>query len=509
MEIVEGELRTWNKLLPPRWGDISLVGHEGEVASWFEAIVSRDFEPTGEEVILARKLGRGARPLSLLGLPERLVYRGAVLLVAAESGAPDRSSEAYRAFRQGPLQVADCKYVFKTDINSYYQYVDHERLVDEVVAQTGGYLEAMTITELLRAVTGRSYGIPQLSLMSDILADIYIEPMRRTLLRGGFDARRYADDFLVPCMNYSEALAAWETADHAARDLGLVLNELKTTTPGIAVYAASLSAVADREGELFRRLDVDTLPDFESDYMEFEGDGQEPNSLLPSLLGEEDETEVVAHEGTEDDTLVTEAQVEAAHKVVSHWLEEDEDDDSQRQESAKVTAALLGRALVVFAKASDLRPLTNVTSMLIYEPSLTPTIARYISSCASVDRKAALQALDDICGSDAMSPWQSIWIAAVAGSIPGGRTRATSPHVVWLQHQMTSPHDALAAEATFALARRRLATVKAVNAVVHRLSDVHRPTGLLALAVLSERQALSSSESLLDRFRAEWAASRF
>src|SRR5262245_7706888 len=92
---VGSELASYNKLLPPRWSDVSLTGNEPAVAEWLHALMRREVTVDPEEVVLARKLGRGARPIALLGLKERLLYRGAVSLVEARTGSPDRSQEAY------------------------------------------------------------------------------------------------------------------------------------------------------------------------------------------------------------------------------------------------------------------------------------------------------------------------------------------------------------------------------------------------------------------------------
>jgi hypothetical protein len=305
-------------------------------------------------------------------------------------------------------------------------------------------------------------------------------------------------------------LSAWEAADHAARNLGLVLNEIKTSTPRILTYQASLAAVANREREVFQRLGVAELLDFDIDYLEIEGDPGPGMSLLTSSQTDGDEVGVVADAGADDNnTTVSGAQVEAAHEVFRDWMEEEEDDQTQRQDSAKVTATLLRRALIVFSKASDLSALDAATHMLVYEPSLTPTIARYVNSCTRADRQATRRALDAICKESAISPWQAVWVAVVAGNIPKAGTRKNSDHIKWLTHQMESRYQAVAAEATLALARLRMTSVDAVNNVLVRVSDVHRPTLTLALATLNHEAATRSAGSLLDGFRTAWGAEHF
>lgn len=500
---MQAELTTSNRLLPPRWGDIALTDRVDQVAEWFASLVRRDFHVSEEDLLLARKLGRGARPLSLLGLQERLLFRGAVGLVESSSNSTsDRSFEAYQTFQQAPLQASDARYVFKTDIAAYYQYIDHERLVDEVISQTGGDLAISVAVDLLRQVSGRAYGLPQLSRPSDILAEIYIEPMRRALIRAGFEVFRFADDFRVVCRRYDEALAAWEAADTAARDLGLVLNEGKTSILKMERYAESLAAVRDQELQLFADLNVEELD--EPDY----ADGPEIQQI-DTLIDEQDfeEGEVVeSAQQPELEVTVGAAQVEAAGKVLDRWVAGDEDDTVQRQESAHVTAALLRRALRVFTSAVDPTALPTVAGMFIYEPSLTPTIATYMVRCGEVYRSGVREALDDASKSRALNAWQATWLAYVAGSLPRRKGGGDLAHVRWLKEQYQSASPALAAEAVLALARRRLVPVQDVNAVIGRLTPVQRPTGVIALAALGEeRMARDMASSELDRIRVQWA----
>lgn len=508
---VAAELSSWNKLVPPRWGDRALRGSEETVAAWVTALMRRDVSVGPEEIVLARKLGRGARPCALLGLKERLLYRAAVSSIEAVTGPSDRSQESYDAFKQAPLGADGCRYVLKADIASYYQYVDHERLVDEVVAQTGDDLAVGLATELLGLSSGRHFGLPQLSSVSDVLADVYIDPMRRDLVRAGLPVWSFADDFRVACRSYEEALGALEAADQAARALGLVLNETKTSTPGARLYRSSLTAVRDRERELFASLDVEELDEpHQGDYPDdFDlDDVVERDSLLDQ--DEFDEGDVGTEpDATVEDETVSQAQLTAASKVIDLWIEEEEDDETQRSERAQVTSKLLGRALRVFTLGQDPSALDHVASMLVYEPSLTPTVARYLRTCGEVARRESRDALDDVCRSGIVSTWQAIWIAYVCGELPRRRGGERLAHVGWLRDQVRGPHPALRAEAALALARRRLVTVDELLDVAAGLPEMHRPTALLALAALGEEDvALNSADSELDRIRVQWGLRR-
>jgi hypothetical protein len=510
-EVVADELSSWNKLLPPRWSDRALRGNEDAVIAWMKSVMRRDIAVEPEEVVLARKLGRGARPCTLLGLKERLLFRSAVSLVESVTGPANRSQEEFDSFQEAPLAFEGCRYVLKADIASYYQYVDHERLVDEVVARTGDDLAVTLATQLLAETSGRQFGIPQLSSVSDVLADVYIDPMRRHLVRSGYPVWSFADDFRVACRSYEEALMALEAADEGARLIGLVLNEMKTSTPGIAKYLASLTAVRDRERDLFAALDVEELD--EPDASEYLEEVDLDNSNIegePALMDEDEFDEGDVGRGEEpDDGPVTAAQLRAASKVIELWFEEEEDDDTQRSEHAAVTTKLLGRALRVFTKGQDESALEYVPSMLVYEPSLTPTIARYVRECGEFARREARDALDEVCRSGIVSTWQAVWVAYVAGEIPRRRGGGELAHVAWLKAQLRSRQPILRAEAMLALARRRLVTADDVRDVAAGLPNMHRPTALLALAALGQgKAAIDMAESDLDRLRIEWGRQR-
>ncbi|HEX8003688.1 MAG TPA: RNA-directed DNA polymerase [Mycobacteriales bacterium] len=272
--VVGHELTTLNRLLPPRWGDLALRSHERHVVNWFKAATRRGFTPSPDDTILARKVSGGARPLTFMSLLDRLSYRAAVSVLAEDLPSFPRTHDAYEAFQRAPLAVDGCAYVLKSDVSAFYQYIDHERLVTEIIAQTGDDLAITTAIEVIRGSTGRQFGLPQLNLVSDALAEVYIEPIRRHLTRAGFNVWRFADDFRVACETYEEALEAWELLDRAARDLGLVLNEAKTRTPGRARYEASLTAVATREAELFSALGVEPLDPWDTaEYSDEDGAG--------------------------------------------------------------------------------------------------------------------------------------------------------------------------------------------------------------------------------------------
>jgi hypothetical protein len=55
-------------------------------------------------VVNARKATIGTRPVSILGVGDRVVYRAFTKLILSGLPLPDRSPDAYKAFLHGPVE---------------------------------------------------------------------------------------------------------------------------------------------------------------------------------------------------------------------------------------------------------------------------------------------------------------------------------------------------------------------------------------------------------------------
>jgi len=503
-EAVVDDLSARNRFLPPPLAAWALRGNAEELAGRLETRMRSGFEPSPHDSVLARKAGRGSRPLPYIALEDRLVYRALVNVVKGR--LPDLGGHGnYDAFITSPLDVDGCEYVLKADVAAFYQYVDHERLVDEIVAQTGDDLAITAVVELLEAGSGRRFGLPQMQAPSDVLADAYVDPIRRSLVRNGHLAFRYADDFRVPCASYSEALASLELIERAAYELGLVLNEAKTSSPRRSTYEQSLSEVRDAEVQLFERLAVEgmTIEDFFAsvggEYSEDDelGDEVGDDIELPTLPGvghdeadpPEDAPEVVAP---------TSEQIAVAARVVEIWDGEEQSDVAW---SGSVWSALLRKSLLTLESAQDPRAVASAISLLVREPHLTPQVSTYLIALSREHHEKVHDLLNELCSTDIVSVWQSLWVAYLAGSVPGVSDKGA--HVGWLHRQLDSQHHGVAAQAALALARRRLLTVDAGARAYERAPATHRPTAALALAAV---HGAAGSEFVADDQVEAWLA---
>lgn len=519
-DVVSAEVFSRNRFLPPRWGDIALYSHVEEVTSWIQSVQHREIEPNKSDFVMARKSAQGARPLTYMSLRDRLLYRVATDQALRDVFVADRGGDAYDEFLNDPLSVHDTRFILKTDIAAFYQYIDHERLVDEVVAQTGDDLAASLAVGVLQGATNRRFGLPQMTTPSDRLSDVYIQPIERALIREGMNVFRFADDFRVACSDYDDALTALELIERVSLSLGLVVNEGKTTTPRRDIYEASLTSVKAAEADLFGSLQTDIVEfDVEDGYGDSEIEEFDPTAwtLVHEGTGEADD-EVDNDDGASIDSTPDEVQTMAALQGVLEWqLAQDSRESTQGSResigagwTASTRSVILRKSLKVLALAKNPTALRSITAILVKEPHFAPQTVRYMLALTPRYADQVAQVMDQICSRRITSVWQSLWLAYCGGEVAHSTSGGPSDHVKWLYAHMNSSHGFLAAEATLALARRGLITPGQVVEILDRIPVVHRPTVLMALATVGSESAIRSiADSRIERLQVEWAAQQW
>lgn len=502
---LDHELQAPNPLLPPRMDALLLLRRQEEMLAWTTSQVRRglDVGASPADVVLARKEWRGLRPLSVLPLTDRVAYRALTTLIS-DSLPSDLAARGHNAdFKRAPLGVEGAAFVLQTDIASYYQYIDHEALASELLAQTGDQLAIEALINLLGGLQGRGVGIPQISASSDVLGDVYVDPVRRQLLRMGFPTFRYADDFRVACTTLGSALSALEMCDTAVRELGLTLNERKTLTFSREKYESSLDAFSKMEARLFAaRGGAGTLLDLQADYG--------LAGLLPLLdFQSVTDEDTVGLSDEEFDSVVAdlippsnEHSTGVATEVVRLWRKQDNDHDAKSTRDAAIIQNLLARALPLLGHAGVTRPSRYLPQLLTHEPALTPQISTYLIAMArggTGNSRAARSALNEVATLDLLSPWQETWLAHVAGSIPARSSRGEDAYVEWLDSRLDSIHPSVAATAALSLGRIRRGEPGRLRAVVQRAGPSWRSLAFLGLVRLDTGSAAEVADSQFDR----------
>lgn len=455
---LEAEAQARNSVLPPQPGLVELAANQSErFVGWLATELRSGLSVGPQHVVNARKPRHGTRPAPIIGIPERVAYRAAVDRVLVDEQVLQREPDDYLRFIRGPVDYVmgkadglrtlglllddeEVRYVVKSDLAAFYQYVDHGILGRLLVSRSRDVELVQAVTELLADLEGRSYGIPQMFVASDRLSEVYAQLLQDQLLRRGHLVWRFNDDFRIGCPSFESALDAIEALSEEARSMGLIINEQKTISPRFVNYAMATFGLTSIEDE----IPVDEQDEVEAavaDYTEDFGDPDEAVDLLRAA---------VANEGD--------------------WDLGDVDRDR---------VSRLRRAIWSVVRAADPRAVGAIVPLAIYVPSLTPALCRYVEVIANAEPAAVAGSVDTVVSKVSLGGWQRLWFChllrateLLALQAPGGR----DSRFAFVQDCASDPrHAAVRAEASLALARIGEASV-----------------GELASSLVTEPRALSS-----------------
>jgi group II intron reverse transcriptase/maturase len=219
---------------------------EQELDSLQDRLLRRCYHPFPLLRFEVPKPSSGVRHLSVPTVRDR-VLQTAVYLVTREVFEAELEDCSY-AFRQGrsvrtavyrinELREQGFRWVVDADIDGFFENIPHEPLLarlrrlslDPYVLRL---FEHWIRTEVYdgRRVYRMSRGIPQGSVVSPMIANLFLDELDENLALFGQTVVRYADDFLVLCREPAEATEALELTDYLLAQLGLELNRGKTLT---------------------------------------------------------------------------------------------------------------------------------------------------------------------------------------------------------------------------------------------------------------------------------------
>jgi group II intron reverse transcriptase/maturase len=265
------------------------AGVDGETVASYEPNLQENLEALHDRVHSGRyrpepirreyipKADGGERPLGILTLEDKIV-QGAVaevLSVIYEEEFMDSSlgfrpgrspHDALRAVQNGLLNEP-VNFMLDADIRSFFDSVDHERMLRVLAQRIADRRILRLIEQWLRIGVLESgecqvseAGTPQGAPISPLLANIYlhyaldrwVERWKRPPTRGPMIYVRYADDFVMGFKHQRDAEAMLVALKERMAQCGLALNEAKTRLIEFGRFAAERRAVrGERRPETF------------------------------------------------------------------------------------------------------------------------------------------------------------------------------------------------------------------------------------------------------------------
>ena len=208
-----------------------------------EELASGRYRPRSVRRVLVPKPNGGLRPLALWALRDRVAQRAVYDIIAPSFEAtflpcsfgyrPGLSAED--AVRQMLVyRDRNLRWVMNGDVQDCFDSIPTDRLMGLVTRRVedpllrqyiNGWLEA----QILNGVDGPTKaGASQGSVLSPLLANIYLHEVDQQLVARELALVRYADDLVICCLRKAAAQAALTTANEALGEWSLRLNEHKT-----------------------------------------------------------------------------------------------------------------------------------------------------------------------------------------------------------------------------------------------------------------------------------------
>jgi RNA-directed DNA polymerase len=219
---------------------------EAELQRLSRELRSEQYERQPARRVWIDKLGsKEKRPLGIPCVRDRVV-EGAIRQVLepiferefAEHSygfRPERNAQLAVRRVEGRLQ-SGYTWIVDADLKSYFDSIPIAPLLEMVGQRVSDRRLLRLIEQSLRAGVleemkdwqPTEQGTPQGSVLSPLLANIYLNPLDHLMAKAGYQMTRYADDFVIQCRSRAEAEAALATVRTWVAQAGLKLHPEKT-----------------------------------------------------------------------------------------------------------------------------------------------------------------------------------------------------------------------------------------------------------------------------------------
>jgi hypothetical protein len=388
---LDAALPSTGEFFPSRSESIAARNATGPFLTHLRARLEVGRKASRSEVVRVPRASGVTRPALDVSLADRVIIAAlAARLVALLEPHNDLTGlelqlgplprTARRVFERQPMddQHQTDMAVVVADVASFYEYVDHQTLTQEVLELTADVDLTDALRETLGELLGRDYGLPQGPRGSDVLADLYLGRIMRGLVRRGWSPYRLRDEFLIPVPDQAAGRYALLDLERHLHAVGLSCSPEKTDVLDRAAYVAGVTQLEER----LREAVVEQLTD--SDSYAFD-----PDALEESL-------KEVDWGDLEPDHL----------EELFEGLFEDPD------ESASIANHVIAETLPVLAATDSVAPLDRLSELIDTYPQMTREISFYLRLLGNGEHAARavgeVEAL--LLGDMFLYPWTTGWL---------------------------------------------------------------------------------------------------
>lgn len=219
---------------------------EREIANLQRELMAGTYRPSPVKRVHIPKPGSSeTRPLGVPTIRDRVVQTALKMVIGpifeigfAESSYGFRPKRGCKdALREvNELLEGGYEWIVDADLKSYFDTIDHDRLMERVREKIAdglvldlveGYLKQGVLTEL-NGWEPTETGTPQGAVVSPLLANLYLNELDHLLEQEGYRVIRYADDFVVLTRTREEADKALAQVREWTEVNALILHPEKT-----------------------------------------------------------------------------------------------------------------------------------------------------------------------------------------------------------------------------------------------------------------------------------------